>query len=266
MKRRVHRLGVGVAITRLPSMLNAEQFRAAVEQFAPAATSASCGTPTPTGSTPSTGPDSARSTTSRCREAGRRIDYRVSFNFLDQRRHHRRQQRPADWPGAQLQPAARQRSAQPALQPRGARAPTTNSRPLGVLSNAAQYGPTQPIDDPNSPTGFLRVARQQLDLGRQSGGDPESRRGEGRDLSRHRQHADRVPAAVGRGAPGQPQPRLRRERRQAEELHARASSTGSWRPAEAASRPGTIRSRPARCSRPISTTPRRARSVRASST
>ena len=54
-------------ITRVPSMLNAEQFRAAVEQFAPEAADASCRTRTPTGTTPSTGRDSARSTTSRCR-------------------------------------------------------------------------------------------------------------------------------------------------------------------------------------------------------
>ncbi len=56
--------------------------------------------------------------------------------------------------------------------------------PLGVLSNAAQYGPTQPINDPDRVHRLLQLARHRLHLSRQSGRDPESRGGEGRDLPR----------------------------------------------------------------------------------
>jgi TonB-linked SusC/RagA family outer membrane protein len=139
-------------ITRVPSMLNAEQFRAAVEQF-----------PVPADSqllNANTDWFDAIDRTGFGQEhnvalsgAGTTNDYRVSFNFLDQR-------------GIISENSARrlglglnfnQRLANDRLNLRfSVRGSRTDDRftPLGVLSNAAQYGPTQPITDPNSETGF----------------------------------------------------------------------------------------------------------------
>ena len=98
--------------------------------------------------------------------------------------------------------------------------------PLGVLSQRAQYGPTQPIIDPNTPTGFYDWTG-----GSTSADNPVAilnlAEEKAHDLPWHRQPAGRVQPAMGRGAPGQPQPRLRRDRGRTEELHPERRCTGS---------------------------------------
>ena len=139
-------------ITRVPSMLNAQQFRAAVEQFAPASASQLQNENTDWyGAIDRTGFGQEHNVA--LSGGGKSMDYRASLNFLDQR-------------GIIDANSARrfglglnynQRLANDRLSLRfSVRGSRTDDRftPLGVLSNAAQYGPTQPIDDPAAPTGF----------------------------------------------------------------------------------------------------------------
>jgi TonB-dependent starch-binding outer membrane protein SusC len=139
-------------ITRVPSMLNAEQFRAAVEQFAPDKLAQLEDANTDWfGAIDRTGFGQEHNVA--LSGAGATNDYRVSFNFLDQR-------------GIISENSARrfglglnfnQRLANDRLNLRfSVRGSRTDDRftPLGVLSNTAQYGPTQPIEDPASETGF----------------------------------------------------------------------------------------------------------------
>jgi iron complex outermembrane receptor protein len=139
-------------ITRVPSMLNAQQFRAAVEQFAPGSAGQLQNANTDWfGAVDRTGFGQEHNVA--LSGAGTTNDYRVSFNFLDQR-------------GIISENSARrlglglnfnQRLASDRLNLRfSVRGSRNDDRftPLGVLSNAAQYGPTQPINDPNAPTGF----------------------------------------------------------------------------------------------------------------
>ncbi len=145
------------------------------------------------------------------------MDYRASLNFLDQR-------------GIIDANSARrfglglnynQRLANDRLSLRfSVRGSRTDDRftPLGVLSNAAQYGPTQPIDDPAAPTGFydwpgnsstsadnpvaiLNLAEEKAETYRAIG---------------NMQTEYRLPWV--RRPPSQPDARLRRERRRAAEL------------------------------------------------
>jgi TonB-linked SusC/RagA family outer membrane protein len=138
--------------TRYPSMLNADQFRAAVEQYAPA-----------------NAPELLNANTDWFDQvdrtaygqehnvavsgAGAGMDYRVSLNFLDQKgvidnNSTRRLSLGANY---------NQRLANDRLNLRfnlrGSRA-DDRFTPLGVLSNAAQMAPTQPVEDPTSPSGF----------------------------------------------------------------------------------------------------------------
>ncbi len=139
-------------IDRLPSMLNAAQFRSAVEQFAP----------TKVGQLQNENTDwfDAIDQTAFGQEhnlslagGGKAMDYRFSFNFLDQKG-------VVDANSTQrlgLGINYNQRLADDRL---GLRLSLRGSRqsdkftPLGVLSNAAQYGPTQPVNDPAASTGF----------------------------------------------------------------------------------------------------------------
>ena len=81
------------------------------------------------------------------------MDYRVSFNFLDQ--HGIIDANSAQRLGLGLNfnqlLAGDRLNLRFSL--RGSRT-EDHFTPFGVLSNAAQYGPTQPIEDPGSPTGF----------------------------------------------------------------------------------------------------------------
>jgi iron complex outermembrane receptor protein len=138
--------------TRTPTMLNAEQFRTAVEQFAPGSLSQLQNENTDWyGAIDRTGFGQEHNVA--LSGGGAKNDYRVSFNFLDQR-------------GIVDANSARryglglnfnQRLADDRLNLRlSVRGSRTDDRftPLGVLSNAAQYGPTQPITDDANPTGF----------------------------------------------------------------------------------------------------------------
>ncbi|HEU4524140.1 MAG TPA: SusC/RagA family TonB-linked outer membrane protein [Gemmatimonadales bacterium] len=140
-------------ITRTPSMLNADQFRTAVEQYAPVAADSQL-------LNANTDWFDAVDRTGFGQEhnvalsgGGTTNDYRVSFNFLDQ--HGIIDANSAQRLGLGLN--FNQRLAADRLSLRfSLRGSRTADRftPLGVLSNAAQYGPTQPIEDPDSPTGY----------------------------------------------------------------------------------------------------------------
>ena len=141
-------------ITRVPSMLNAQQFASAVNEFAPQ------------------NADQLQSAEHRLVRAlidrggfgqehnvavsgaGSGLDYRVSFNFLDQNGIIDANEHPAHWARRELQPAPGQRSLQLRFNLRGSRS-ADGFTPLGVLSNAAQYGP-DPADCtiPTRETGF----------------------------------------------------------------------------------------------------------------
>jgi TonB-linked SusC/RagA family outer membrane protein len=139
-------------VTRLPSMLNAEQFRAAVEEFAPQnawqlrnANTDWFGLIDRTGF----GQEHNMAVSG----AGSGMDYRVSLNFLDQRgiidRNSTRR--------IALAANYNQRLANDRLNLRfnlrGSRA-DDKFTPLGVLSNAAQMGPTQQVFDATTTSGF----------------------------------------------------------------------------------------------------------------
>ena len=139
-------------ITRVPSMLNAEQFRAAVAEFAPASLGQLQNANTDWyGAIDRTGFGQEHNVA--LSGGGATNDYRVSLNFLDQR-------------GIIDANSARryalglnfnQRLADDRLNLRlSVRGSRTDDRytPLGVLSNATTYGPTQPITDEASETGF----------------------------------------------------------------------------------------------------------------
>jgi iron complex outermembrane receptor protein len=139
-------------ITRVPSMLNAEQFRAAVEEFAPDKLAQLQNANTDWfDAVDRTGFGQEHNVA--LSGGGGAMDYRVSFNFLDQR-------------GILSENSTRryglglnynQRLADDRLNLRfSVRGSRTDDRftPLGVLSNTAQYGPTQPVEDPASATGF----------------------------------------------------------------------------------------------------------------
>jgi iron complex outermembrane receptor protein len=139
-------------ITRVPTMLNAEQFRAAVAEFAPAALGQLQNENTDWyGAIDRTGFGQEHNVA--LSGGGASNDYRVSFNFLDQRGI-------IDANSARrysLGLNVNQRLASDRLNLRlSVRGSRTDDRftPLGVLSNATQYGPTQPVTDDASATGF----------------------------------------------------------------------------------------------------------------
>lgn len=139
-------------VTRLPSMMNAEQFRAAVQTYAPQNAGQLLDASTDwlgevTGAAFGTEHNFAIS------GAGQANDYRLSFNFLDQ---------DGIVTQTNLQRLAlgvsyNQRLFNDRLSVRfnlnGSRV-EDQFTPGGVLSNAAQMGPTQPIFDETTETGF----------------------------------------------------------------------------------------------------------------
>ena len=91
--------------------------------------------------------------------------------------------------------------------------------PGGVLSNAAQMGPTQPVLDASQPGRVLRLARRPAPGAGQPVGHSGAGLGTGHHVSEHREHSGRVHRAVPRGPAGQLEPRLRRDQGRARELH-----------------------------------------------
>jgi TonB-linked SusC/RagA family outer membrane protein len=139
-------------VTKLPSMLTADQFAAAVAQYAPGSVGQLGNANTDWfGAIDRTGFGQEHNVA--VSGAGSAMDYRLSLNFLDQKgiitfNKLRRLGLGANY---------NQRMANDRLNLRfNVRGTREDDRfvPLGVLSNAATFGPTQPIVDPSSPTGF----------------------------------------------------------------------------------------------------------------
>jgi iron complex outermembrane receptor protein len=139
-------------VTRLPSMLNGQQFRAAVEQYAPASVGQLQNANTDWfGAIDRTGYGQEHNVA--VSGAGTAMDYRVSLNFLDQKGIIDRNGIRRIGLGATYNQRLANDRLNLRFNLRGSRA-DDKFTPLGVLSNAAQYSPTQPINDPATGTGF----------------------------------------------------------------------------------------------------------------
>ena len=139
-------------ITRTPSMLTGAQFRAAVEQHAPGSVGQLQNENTDWfGAISRTGFGQEHNVA--VAGAGGSNDYRFSLNFLDQKGIISENSARRFGVGANFNQRLANDRLNLRLHLRGSRSDDSFT-PLGVLSNAAQYGPTQPIFDPASETGF----------------------------------------------------------------------------------------------------------------
>ncbi len=139
-------------VTKVPSMLTADQFAAAVAQYAPGSV----------GQLQTANTDWFREIdrTGFGQEhnvavsgSGPAMDYRISGNFLDQRGIIQKNKTRRIGLGANYNQRLANDRLNLRLNLRGTRE-DDRYVPLGVLSNAAQYGPTQSVFDPSTPTGF----------------------------------------------------------------------------------------------------------------
>ncbi len=139
-------------VTRLPSMLNAQQFRAAVEANAPGSVVQLQNENTDWfGAIDRTGFGQEHNVA--VSGAGASNDYRVSLNFLDQKGIIDRNSTRRLGLGANYTQRLANDRLSLRFHLRGSRS-NDEFTPLGVLSAAAQYGPTQPILDPSTETGY----------------------------------------------------------------------------------------------------------------
>jgi TonB-linked SusC/RagA family outer membrane protein len=139
-------------INRLPSMLTGTEFRAAVEQHAPENVGELQNANTDWfGAISRTGFGQEHNVA--VAGAGASNDYRVSLNFLDQKGIIDRNSTQRIGLGANYTQRLANDRLNLRFHLRGSRSDDSFT-PLGVLSNAAQYGPTQPILDPSTETGF----------------------------------------------------------------------------------------------------------------
>ncbi|MEO7239590.1 MAG: SusC/RagA family TonB-linked outer membrane protein [Gemmatimonadales bacterium] len=139
-------------VTRLPSMLNAQQFRAAVEQYAPGSAAQLQSANTDWfGAIDRTGFGQEHNLA--VSGAGSSMDYRFSANFLDQKGIIDRNSVRRIGLGMNYTQRLAQDRLNLQFNLRGSHS-DDQFTPGGVLGNAAQYGPTQPILDPASETGF----------------------------------------------------------------------------------------------------------------
>jgi iron complex outermembrane receptor protein len=139
-------------VTRLPSMLNAQQFRAAVEQYAPASLGQVQSQNTDWfGAIDRTGFGQEHNVA--VSGAGEAMDYRLSLNFLDQKGIIQRNSTQRIGLGANYTQRLAQDRVTLRFNLRGSRS-DDKFTPLGVLSNAAQFGPTQPVTDASTATGY----------------------------------------------------------------------------------------------------------------
>src|SRR3954471_7570500 len=139
-------------VTRLPSMLNAAQFRSAVETFAPTKVAQlQNGNTDWFGAIDRTGFGQEHNLS--LAGGGKSMDYRFSFNFLDQKGVVQANSAQRFGLGANFNQRLADDRLALRFSLRGSRE-ADKFTPLGVLSNAAQYGPTQPIVDPTTSTGF----------------------------------------------------------------------------------------------------------------
>lgn len=148
------------AVTRLPSMLNATQFRAAVTQYAPQNVSQLLSSSTNWfDQVDRTGYGQEHNFA--ISGSGESNDYRLSFNYLDQKGiiEATTAQRLAI--GVSYNQRLLNDKLKLQINVRGSRN-KDNFTPGGVLSNAAQMGPTQPVKDPTSVTGYYNWPGNQL--------------------------------------------------------------------------------------------------------
>ncbi len=139
-------------VTRLPSMLNAQQFRAAVEANSPGSVVQLQNENTDWfGAIDRTGFGQEHNVA--VSGAGASNDYRVSLNFLDQKGIIDRNSTRRLGLGANYTQRLANDRLSLRFHLRGSRS-NDEFTPLGVLSAAAQYGPTQPILDPSTETGY----------------------------------------------------------------------------------------------------------------
>jgi TonB-linked SusC/RagA family outer membrane protein len=140
-------------ITRVPSMLSAQQFASAVNQFAPQNAGQLANENTDWWSYIDRGGFGQEHNVA-VSGAGSGMDYRVSLNFLDQNGIIRHNQTQRIGLGANYNQRLANDRLNLRFNLRGARA-ADDFTPLGVLSNAAQMGPTQPVYNHSSETGFF---------------------------------------------------------------------------------------------------------------
>ncbi len=139
-------------VTELPSILNADQFRAAVQQHAPQNV-AQLGNSNTDWFDLIDRTSFGQEHNASLSGSGETMDYRLSLNFLDQEGIIR----PTGTQRIGLSANYNQRLLSDRLNLRfNVRGSRTEDQfaPFGTLSNAAQMGPTQPLYDPASPTGF----------------------------------------------------------------------------------------------------------------
>jgi iron complex outermembrane receptor protein len=139
-------------ITRLPSMLNAQQFSSAVNQFAPDNADQLANENTDWWSFIDRGGFGQEHNVA-VSGAGSGMDYRVSLNFLDQNGIIRHNETQRIGLGANYNQRLANDRLNLRFNLRGSRSADGFTQ-LGVLSNAAQMGPTQPVHDPNTETGY----------------------------------------------------------------------------------------------------------------
>ena len=139
-------------ITRVPSMLNAQQFASAVNEFAPQNANQLQSQNTDWWSLIDRGGFGQEHNVA-VSGAGSGLDYRVSLNFLDQNGIIRNNDTQRIGLGANYNQRLANDRLNMRFNLRGARS-SDGFTSLGVLSNTAQMGPTQPLYDPNSETGF----------------------------------------------------------------------------------------------------------------
>lgn len=140
------------AVTRLPSMLNAPQFRAAVTQHAPANVPQLLNANTDWfGQVDRTGYGQEQNIA--LSGGGDNMDYRFSVNYLDQNGIIQGSNTKRVTLGVNYNQHLFNDRLNLRLNVRGSRA-NDQFTPGGVISNAAQMGPTQPVKDPTAPTGF----------------------------------------------------------------------------------------------------------------
>jgi TonB-linked SusC/RagA family outer membrane protein len=139
-------------VTRLPDMLNAAQFKAAVQQYAPGSVS-QLGTANTNWFNQVDRAGIGQEHDLALSGEGNSMDYRLSLGYLNQR---------GIIDGTDLQRLSMglnydQRFFDDHLDIRTnlhTSHEVDNYTPGGVISNAAQMGPTQPVLDPNNPTGY----------------------------------------------------------------------------------------------------------------
>ncbi len=139
-------------ITRLPSVLNADQFRAAVEQYAPQSVGQLRNANTnwfDAVSRTGIGQEQNAAVSG----TGTNMDYRLSFNYLDQQGIIRSTNAQRIGLGINYNQRLLKDQLSLRFNARGSRT-EDDFTPDRVLSNAAQMGPTQPIHNGNAPTGY----------------------------------------------------------------------------------------------------------------